>query len=51
MFMNGCQVWHCGGCCKMERDHAAYESMALLQQSDRALELNKLQNELLQQGE
>jgi hypothetical protein len=47
MFMNEYQVWHCGGCCKMERDHVAYESMQLLQQSDIALE-KKYQK---QQGE
>lgn len=47
MFMNECQVWHCGGCCKMERDHVAYESMHLLRQSDIALENKKIQNNLL----
>ena len=49
MFMNGCQVWHCGGCCKMECDHLAYESMILLQQSNVALEKKKLQIEGLRQ--
>ncbi|KAG0626885.1 hypothetical protein M758_2G158800 [Ceratodon purpureus] len=44
MFMNGCEVWHCGGCCKMERDHVAYESVELLRQSDMALGLNKVPN-------
>lgn len=37
MFRNGCEVWHCVGCCKMERNHVAYESMALIDVLDRAL--------------
>ena len=41
MYKNGGQIWHCGGCCKMERENFAYESTQLLRQSDLVFDRNK----------